>query len=145
MAALLVNLFGDRRQPVLIAVGGPGGTGKSTLSRNLAQELDDAVVLGLDDYKTAREVRQNGNVYGPHPEANKLSLIREHLALSKDDRAFDKPVYCSDAGEARTTDTFRPARYTIVDGEVSTYRGEELSLKAEGGATCLTRPILRST
>jgi N-dimethylarginine dimethylaminohydrolase len=29
--------------------------------------------------------------------------------------------------------------------EVLTYRGEELSLKAEGGATCLTRPILRST
>jgi len=29
--------------------------------------------------------------------------------------------------------------------EVLTYRGEELSLKAEGGATCLTRPILRTT
>jgi len=28
--------------------------------------------------------------------------------------------------------------------EVLTYRGQELSLKAEGGATCLTRPILRS-
>ena len=27
--------------------------------------------------------------------------------------------------------------------EVQTYRGNELSLKAEGGATCLTRPILR--
>jgi N-dimethylarginine dimethylaminohydrolase len=26
---------------------------------------------------------------------------------------------------------------------VETYRGEEISLKAEGGATCLTRPILR--
>jgi N-dimethylarginine dimethylaminohydrolase len=28
--------------------------------------------------------------------------------------------------------------------EVLTYSGRELSLKAEGGATCLTRPILRS-
>ena len=28
--------------------------------------------------------------------------------------------------------------------EVLTYRGDELSLKAEGGATCLTRPILRT-
>lgn len=27
---------------------------------------------------------------------------------------------------------------------VRTYRGEEISLKAEGGATCLTRPILRA-
>ena len=29
--------------------------------------------------------------------------------------------------------------------EVLTYRGNELSLKAEGGATCLTRPILRAS
>jgi dimethylargininase len=28
---------------------------------------------------------------------------------------------------------------------VWTYKGDELSLKAEGGATCLTRPILRAT
>jgi N-dimethylarginine dimethylaminohydrolase len=28
--------------------------------------------------------------------------------------------------------------------EVQTYRGAELSLKAEGGPTCLTRPIFRS-
>jgi arginine deiminase len=28
--------------------------------------------------------------------------------------------------------------------EVHTYRGTELSLKAEGGPTCLTRPIFRS-
>jgi N-dimethylarginine dimethylaminohydrolase len=28
--------------------------------------------------------------------------------------------------------------------EVLTYKGEEISLKAEGGATCLTRPIFRS-
>jgi dimethylargininase len=29
--------------------------------------------------------------------------------------------------------------------EVQTYRGDEISLKAEGGATCLTRPILRGS
>ena len=28
--------------------------------------------------------------------------------------------------------------------EVLTYRGQEISLKAEGGPTCLTRPILRA-
>jgi N-dimethylarginine dimethylaminohydrolase len=29
--------------------------------------------------------------------------------------------------------------------EVLTYQGNEISLKAEGGPTCLTRPILRAT
>jgi arginine deiminase len=28
--------------------------------------------------------------------------------------------------------------------EVLTYGGREISLKAEGGATCLTRPLLRA-
>jgi len=35
------------------------------------------------------------------------------------------------------------ARLEQAGCEVLTYRGRELSLKAEGGATCLTRPILR--
>jgi dimethylargininase len=30
-----------------------------------------------------------------------------------------------------------------ADCEVMTYRGNEISLKAEGGPTCLTRPIWR--
>jgi dimethylargininase len=36
-------------------------------------------------------------------------------------------------------------RRRLVDAgcEVVTYTGNELSLKAEGGPTCLTRPILR--
>jgi len=36
-------------------------------------------------------------------------------------------------------------RIEVAGCEVLTYRGDELSLKAEGGATCLTRPILRSS
>ncbi|NOR84329.1 MAG: amidinotransferase, partial [Ardenticatenales bacterium] len=49
-----------------------------------------------------------------------------------------------------------PGRCLMLDGnpitrrrlekagcEVLTYRGDEVSRKAEGGATCLTRPILR--
>ena len=36
------------------------------------------------------------------------------------------------------------ARLEAAGCEVLTYRGRELSLKAEGGATCLTRPVLRS-
>jgi N-dimethylarginine dimethylaminohydrolase len=35
------------------------------------------------------------------------------------------------------------ARLEDAGCEVLTYKGDEISLKAEGGATCLTRPILR--
>jgi len=40
---------------------------------------------------------------------------------------------------------FTKERLQAAGCDVLTYRGEELSLKAEGGATCLTRPILRTT
>ena len=50
----------------------------------------------------------------------------------------------------------RPGRCLMLEGnpvtrlrleaagcEVLTYRGDEISLRAEGGPTCLTRPLLR--
>jgi len=37
------------------------------------------------------------------------------------------------------------ARLERVGCSVRTYRGREISLKAEGGPTCLTRPVLRSS
>ncbi|MEM7334812.1 MAG: arginine deiminase family protein [Chloroflexota bacterium] len=36
------------------------------------------------------------------------------------------------------------ARLKNAGCDVMTYKGEEISLKAEGGATCLTRPVLRA-
>jgi N-dimethylarginine dimethylaminohydrolase len=36
------------------------------------------------------------------------------------------------------------ARLEAAGCEVLTYKGDEISLKAEGGPTCLTRPILRA-
>ena len=122
LAKILKELFGDRDDSVLIAIGGPGGTGKSTLCRDLSVALGDASVLTLDDYKTAREFRQNYNIYGPHPDANKLSLIREHLICLKNGARFDRPVYCAEAGDARNSVPFDPGRFNILDGEVSTYR-----------------------
>ncbi len=122
LAGLVGTLFADRQAPVIIAIGGPGGTGKSMLGGQLRAELGDAAVLALDDYKTARDLRQNRSIYGPHPDANKLALIREHLVKVRAGALFEKPVYCADAGDAITTAPFKPARFTILDGEVATYR-----------------------
>ncbi|MCB2154907.1 dihydrodipicolinate synthase family protein [bacterium] len=121
LAELLQRRFVDHAGCLAIAVGGPGGTGKTTFARALAEQLPGAAVLRLDDYKTSREERYPRNLYGAHPEANRMELIREHLGCIREGRAFDKPVYDSEAGEARITKPFAPARFTIVDGEVATY------------------------
>lgn len=122
IATLLHEVFSEHPGPICVAVGGPGGTGKSTFSRSLAQALNDAVVLRLDDYKTPRSFRQSQNVYGPHPEANKMDLVHDHLLLMKRQTSFYKPIYCSENGQASSTEEFTPRRFNILDGEIATYR-----------------------
>ena len=119
---IIQKIFADRTGPILIAVGGPGGTGKSWFSGKLARRLGDASVLRLDDYKTARTDRQQAGIFGPHPDANKMELIAEHLEDIRDNRSISKPVYDPAAGDAELSETYLPARFNLIDGEVSTYR-----------------------
>jgi dihydrodipicolinate synthase/N-acetylneuraminate lyase/uridine kinase len=122
LADVIVSAVGDRPGPLIIAVGGPGGTGKSTFAHKLAERLDDAAVLRLDDYKTARAERQKAGIFGPHPDANKMAMIAEHLGRVRQGQPFDQPVYDSSIGDAGSVQTYQPVRFNIIDGEVSTYR-----------------------
>jgi uridine kinase len=87
VAALLQKRFAGHAGPLLIAVGGPGGIGKSTFSAALVKRLPDAGIVHLDDYKTPREVRRGQNLFGAHPDANMMDLIQTHLDEIKDKRA----------------------------------------------------------
>jgi uridine kinase len=122
LADVICRYFKDSTDPCLIAVGGAGGTGKSTFSKKLSAVLKEASVLRLDDYKTCRYFRKDRGIFGAHPEANEMDLISEHLAMIKSGLVIDKPVYCSDAGRATKTEKYSPARFNIVEGEVATYK-----------------------
>ncbi len=121
ISAIIVRRFAGRVSPILIAVGGPGGTGKSTFSRKLADQLDGAKVLSLDDYKVARSTREEKGVFGPHPEANEMDLIEEHLSRIKEGCQIKKPVYDFNSGKSDKAELFSPAIVNIIEGEVSTY------------------------
>ncbi len=122
IAELLQAMFSGRAEPVLVAVGGPGGTGKSTFSSALAEQLPNAAVLRLDNYKTSRSFRAERNIYGPHPEANKLELLCEHLGEIKAGRTIRRPIYDRQTGEALESTPYETAHFNILDGEVATYR-----------------------
>lgn len=121
VAQILLSLYADKGSPVIIAVGGPGGTGKSTFCEKLARVLPDADVLPLDDYKFSRRHRRQRNLYGAHPKANRFDLLLTHLSALRDGLAVERPVYERATGEANSTVGFAPRRFVILDGEIATY------------------------
>jgi uridine kinase len=120
ISKLLLQLFHGKC--AVIAVGGPGGTGKSTFTSKLAELLPDSTVLYLDDYKTSRAERYGQNIFGAHPKANKMNEVKEHISCLKEGKSFNKPIYDAVNGTADTTTPFTPGRFNLLDGEISTYR-----------------------
>ncbi|NQT26326.1 dihydrodipicolinate synthase family protein [candidate division KSB1 bacterium] len=122
VAELIQTVYRDHSKPVIIAVGGPGGTGKTTFSGKLADHLEDAAVLNLDHYKTPRQDRVESKLYGSHPDANHMALIHEHLASIRSGKLFESPVYNDTTGIADTQQSYHPKRFNVLDGEISVYR-----------------------
>jgi dihydrodipicolinate synthase/N-acetylneuraminate lyase/uridine kinase len=121
IAELLQKKFANIDRPVTIAIGGPGGIGKSSFCKRLQAKLPNSTSLHLDDYKTPRATRQAQNLYGAHPDANEMELIATHLQNIRNDVEFDRPLYDTVNGTVDKKMHFKPAPFTLIDGEISTY------------------------
>ncbi len=113
--------FEDHDAPVFVAIGGPGGTGKTTFCKKLKLHIKDSVILSLDNYKTSRKSRHGKNLMGSNPEASRIDLIIEHLKSLEKREAIEQPVYNSKSGEIELSKKIEPASVIILDGELSTY------------------------
>lgn len=111
----------DKREVSLIAIGGAGGSGKSSFAKKVRDHIPNSSILELDHYKTPREDRYPYNLYGADPKANRCALIREHLQMLKKGNIIHRPHYCNTEGRATHTIEFEPSSIIIVDGEISTY------------------------
>jgi len=118
---LINSNFKKLGRPVIISFGGTGGVGKSTLTKKVADVLVDANILTLDDYKTSRAERSKLKILGSHPAANRFDLLHEHLEAIQNGQEFERPVYNSISGEIDGCEPYVPAKYNLIDGEISTY------------------------
>ena len=107
--------------PFVVGIGGPGGGGKSTLSRWLRHHLPDARILSLDDFRLPRRHRPPHGRFGSHPEANDLPRLRQTLADFRKGRPLRQPVFDPVAGEARGEIRVPPARILLADGEIAAH------------------------
>jgi len=114
----------EKKKNIIVAVGGPGGSGKSTFAKQLNNQLNNSAILFLDDYRYPRSQRDK-NLLGSNPKANNLNLLLTHLDSILINESFEKPVYNSVAGIAGSTENYVPGSINIIDGELSTI--DELS------------------
>lgn len=122
IAALLTEELSALKRPKLVALGGPGGVGKSTFAAKLSLELENCTTLHLDDYKIDNSEKELHQVSGPHPKANKMELVLFHLRELRENRAISKPCFDQIHGASNgLMEDFEPADFILVEGEISTY------------------------
>jgi uridine kinase len=118
---LMKQAVASLKRPVLVGIGGPGGSGKSTFSESLARHFGEARVLPLDDYRKPRHERPRG-IYGSHPDGNRLDLLRSHLESARRGEDFLRPVFCRERGAAFDGELVTTAPVVIADGEIAAHR-----------------------
>jgi uridine kinase len=102
-----------------VAVGGPGGSGKTTFAIQLNKLLPESDVIHTDDYRLPR-IQRNINLLGSNPAASNIDLLLSHLELIRKNESFKKPVYDSVSGTADSTEIYTPGTINIIEGELST-------------------------
>jgi uridine kinase len=110
-----------RNQPLVVGIGGPGGCGKSTLSRWLYHNMSGVEILSLDDFRLPREERPEHGRFGSHPEGNDLDRLESVLEEAKSGGTVMQPVFDPERGRVVREVELRPARLILADGEIAAH------------------------
>ena len=122
LTEIINELQQETEQNLIVAIGGPGGSGKSTFAEKLQTKLTEFLpskTIKLDNYRFPRSQRSPGQL-GSNPDSNHIALLKEHLSLIRSGTSFNLPVYDKKTGKADETRQFTPESITIVEGELAT-------------------------
>jgi len=120
-----------KRQPLIVALCGDSGAGKTTLTNGMVQVFgpDRIIHLCLDDYHTLdRETRLRTGITALHPDANDFALMTEHIRCLARGESIVKPVYDHRTGTFAEPEELYPADIIIVHGLHPLYSEELRSL-----------------
>jgi phosphoribulokinase len=107
------------RRPIMIAVGGDSGTGKTTLCRGLDRIFggDRIETICLDDYHSLdRAQRKAVGLTALDPRANNFAAMEEDLWAIREGRGIDKPVYDHSDGTFKGPERVEPKEIVVVQG-----------------------------
>jgi phosphoribulokinase len=106
-------------RPIMIAVGGDSGTGKTTLCRGLdkifgAERIE---TICLDDYHALDRVQRNAvGLTALDPRANNFAAMEEDMWTLREGRAVSKPIYDHSDGKIKGPETIEPKEIIVVQG-----------------------------
>lgn len=116
-------LFHDRIKAspyvYIIGVAGDSGSGKTTFSDAITAILGPDIVstITLDDYHLLdRNERARRDLTPLNPEANDLDRLARDVAILKEGRPIEKPVYLHDSGTIGKSIAFYPTKFIILEG-----------------------------
>jgi uridine kinase len=142
-------------RPTVLGIGGCSCSGKTTLARELAQQLD-ATLFPLDLYYRdlsafPLDTRHKRNF--DHPDSLESELIVAHVEALADGQAIDRPVYdfAQHSRVPGASDRVEPQAFVIVEGILALHYAELLPFYTftvyvdAPHDVCLTRRIHRDT
>jgi len=109
-------------KPLIIGIAGGSGSGKSTVAKNVADELGSLSVafLDMDAYYrnfTALTLEERRHLNWDHPDAFDYDLLTRHLSKLAARETIEKPVY-DFVTHLRSDDTIpvEPSDVIVIDG-----------------------------
>lgn len=108
-----------RDRPILLAIAGDSGTGKTTLTAGLVNALghDRITSVAADDYhRYDREERKELPFTALHPKCNYIDIMEQHLRHLSLGEPVLKPIYNHDTGELERPEHLDPREFVIVEG-----------------------------
>jgi phosphoribulokinase len=106
-------------RPVMLAVGGDSGTGKTTLTRGIYDIFGEQNILNicLDDYHTLdREGRKRAGITALNPAMNNIALMEHHVWALRKGEPITKPVYDHATGTFAEPEVVAPRPIIIIRG-----------------------------
>jgi phosphoribulokinase len=106
-------------RPIMVAIGGDSGTGKSTLGKGIHAIFGPGriVEICLDDYHALdRAQRAAVGLTALNPRVNNFAAMEEDLWQLAHGRTISKPVYDHTDGTFGPNETIVPADIVIVEG-----------------------------
>jgi uridine kinase len=107
----------DKRQPILIAIEGFGGSGKTTFAKKLASVLGDAYVINIDDFIVKEKLTKHSWDKGAFDRARLEDEVLAPLTTGRP-ASFRKLIWATN--ELSEPIAVPDTKYLIIEG-ISSY------------------------